>query len=124
MLAGRDGRRRDGSVRRHRARAAAAFARRGSAVQAILGQRFIAPILDRLLARKAWEGQFSEQPLPEGRDDNLYRPVPGDQGAHGRFDAQAIDNSAQHWANTHRGAIAAAAATLLGAGLLLSRYKR
>jgi NAD(P)-dependent dehydrogenase (short-subunit alcohol dehydrogenase family) len=92
------------------------------AVQAILGQRFIAPLLDRMLARKAWEGQFSEAPLPPEREDNLYRPVPADQGMHGRFDAVAVRASAQHWANTHRGVLAFAA--LLGAGALLSCYKR
>ena len=91
------------------------------AVQAILGQRFLAPLLDRWLARKAWEGQFSEAPLPEGREDNLHRPVPVDHGAHGRFDAKAVGTSLQHWANTHRGLVAALAAgtalTLLAARL-------
>jgi NAD(P)-dependent dehydrogenase (short-subunit alcohol dehydrogenase family) len=94
----------------------------GPAVQAILGQRFIAPLLDRLLARKAYEGQFSDAPLPAGRQDNLYAAVPGDQGAHGRFDAVALDSSAQSWANTHRGLLAAGLA--IGAGLFLKSVSR
>lgn len=86
------------------------------AAQAILGQRFIAPLLDWWLARTAWDGQFGEKPLPEGREDNLYEPVRRDFGMHGRFDAKAHAVSAQNWANTHRvllGALAAAAAFVM-----------
>jgi NAD(P)-dependent dehydrogenase (short-subunit alcohol dehydrogenase family) len=92
-----------------------------AAVQAILGQRFVAPYLDRRLAHEAWDGQFSDEPLPAGRKDNLYEPVPGDAGARGRFDDEARGASVQHWVNTHRGL---AAAALLGLGLLLTRYRR
>ena len=90
------------------------------AVKAILAQRFIAPLLDRMLALRAYEGQFSDAPLPEGRVDNLYRPVRGDAGAHGRFDASAHRWSAQHWMNTHRGLVAAAA---LGLGVMIGRRR-
>lgn len=90
------------------------------AVQAILGQRFVAPLLDRLLARRAYEGQFSEQPPPSGREDNLYQPVEEDRGAHGRFDHLAVSTSGQHWANTHRGLLAAA---LIGLGWLCLRNR-
>ncbi|HVL34753.1 MAG TPA: SDR family oxidoreductase, partial [Burkholderiales bacterium] len=91
------------------------------AVQAILGQRFVAPYLDRRLAHEAWDGQLSDEPLPPGRRDNLWEPVPGDAGAHGRFDSEAIGVSVQHWLNTHRGLVAAA---LLGAGWLVTRATR
>ena len=82
------------------------------AAQAIMAQRLIAPLLDALLARMAYSGQLSDQPIPGGRMDNLYEPVPGDHGAHGRFDAVALASSAHFWITTHRGWIAAA---LLGA---------
>lgn len=59
------------------------------AVEAVLGNMFIPAILDRYLARKAWNGQFSPEPLPPGRPDNLYQPANADFGAHGRFDAEA-----------------------------------
>jgi MYXO-CTERM domain-containing protein len=91
-------------------------------VQAIVGQRFIAPFLDRLLARTAYEGQFSDEPLPAGREDNLHSPIPGDAGMHGRFSAQARALSPQHWANTHRGALAAAGLLAL-AGVLSWRRR-
>jgi NAD(P)-dependent dehydrogenase (short-subunit alcohol dehydrogenase family) len=65
------------------------------AVEAVLGNMLIPGVLDRYLARKAWDGQFSAEPLPPGRPDNLYRPRPGDFGAHGRFDAEAHATSWQ-----------------------------
>ena len=83
------------------------------AVQAILGQRIIPGALDHYLARTAVDGQHTYEPLPPGRRDNLYQPVAGDHGAHGRFDAQAVDHSMQVWANTHRWLIA-------GAGLAMA----
>lgn len=65
------------------------------AVKAILATRLVPGLLDRLLAKRAWSGQLTDEPLPAGRRDNLYRPVPGDRGAHGRFDARAKADSWQ-----------------------------
>jgi hypothetical protein len=79
------------------------------AVQAILGTKFFPGLLDRLLGRTAVAGQQTDEPLPAGRPDNLYQPVAGDHGAHGRFDAQAHSASAQWWANKHRAILIAAA---------------
>jgi NAD(P)-dependent dehydrogenase (short-subunit alcohol dehydrogenase family) len=67
--------------------------------QAILGTRIAPGLLDRIFARLAFKGQLS--PLPPATHDNLYRPLPGDRGAHGRFDAQAKKSSAHLWAATH-----------------------
>lgn len=75
------------------------------AVQAILGTRVIAGFLDRMLAFSAYEGQEGKKPVSPTRRDNLYEPVPGDHGAHGRFDKQAVTWSAQLWLNTHRWAM-------------------
>jgi len=79
------------------------------AVKAILGQRVVPGMLDRLLAREGYSGQHTDEPLPAGRRDNLYAPVAGDHGAHGRFDARAKSRSLQVELNLHRGAIAASA---------------
>ena len=92
------------------------------ALQAMLGNKVIPGLLDRKLAADAVEGQQSDEPMPEGRDDNLYTPVRQPHRTHGRFDAQAIANSAQFWLTTHRGAVAAAA--LGAAALLLGRRRR
>lgn len=85
------------------------------AVQAILGTRTFPGFLDRLLGHRAVEGQQDAEPLPEGRLDNLWTPVPGDFGARGRFDGVAHDGSMQFWFNTRRGVLLVAALALLGA---------
>jgi hypothetical protein len=41
-------------------------------VQAILGTRLVPGFLDRLLGRTAVDGQHTDEPLPPGRQDNLY----------------------------------------------------
>jgi NAD(P)-dependent dehydrogenase (short-subunit alcohol dehydrogenase family) len=91
------------------------------AVQAILGQRVIPGALDRYLAHTAVDGQHTDEPLPPDRRDNLYEPVVGDHGAHGRFDAQAAVSSAQLWADTHRWLVGAAALAMLALGALMKR---
>lgn len=92
------------------------------AVEAILGTRLVPRFLDRRLAYEAYSGQHTEQPVSPRRDDNLYAPVPGDHGAHGRFDAQAVHSSLQLWFDLHRralGAVLVVAATI--AALAMSR---
>ena len=90
------------------------------AVQAILGTKIIPGVLDRMLGRTAVDGQHTDEPLPPGRRDNLWQPVPGDHGAHGRFDALAHAHSTQAWMTTHRAATLgfAAIGALLAAKLL------
>jgi hypothetical protein len=91
------------------------------AVKAILGTKLIPGLLDCLLASKAYRGQQTNEPLVRGRRDNLYAAVPGDHGAHGRFDARAKRHSIQAWLSTHRAAALAAGGLALGAALLASR---
>jgi short-subunit dehydrogenase len=62
-------------------------------VKAIVGQRIAPGVLDRYLARHAWEAQQTDD-LPAGHaprhfEDNLDAPLPGDRGAHGPFDERA-----------------------------------
>jgi NAD(P)-dependent dehydrogenase (short-subunit alcohol dehydrogenase family) len=83
------------------------------AVQAILGTKVFPGLLDRLLGRTAVDGQHTDEPLPPGRRDNLYTPVPGDHGAHGRFDAQAHRSSVQWTLNQHRNYVLVAAAFMV-----------
>ncbi|HEY0821273.1 MAG TPA: SDR family oxidoreductase, partial [Rhizobacter sp.] len=89
------------------------------AVQAILGTRLIPGLLDLMLGRTAVDGQHTDEPLPPGRRDNLHEPVPGDHGAHGRFDRQSRDFSLQLWLTLHRSTIALGVAGVLAAGLAL-----
>jgi hypothetical protein len=57
------------------------------------------------------------------RPDNLYEPVPGGRGAHGRFDERAKSSSPQLWADTHRGLLAGALVAVT-AGVLISSELR
>jgi len=82
-------------------------------LEAVYGDYLASSLLDRYLAATAVSGQQADEPVSPERRDNLYQPVPGDRGAHGRFDATAHTRSPQLWATTHRG-------TLMGAGLALA----
>ncbi|HET9651927.1 MAG TPA: SDR family oxidoreductase, partial [Usitatibacter sp.] len=93
------------------------------AAKAILANKFLPGLLDRILARRGYDGQHTDEPLPPGRRDNLYAPVPGDHGAHGRFDARAKPVSTQLWLSTHRTLLALGAVALLAAGTLASRRR-
>ena len=91
------------------------------AVQAILGTRLAASLLDRYLAWSAYEGQLAPAPLPSQYRDNLFEAVPGDHGARGRFSEGALSFSFQDWLNGHRWTmVGAALAALLVLGLGLA----
>jgi NAD(P)-dependent dehydrogenase (short-subunit alcohol dehydrogenase family) len=57
-------------------------------LQAILGTMVLPGTLDRLMERKAWDGQMTEEPEP-GHPDNLFDPVPGAHRTDGRFSDRA-----------------------------------
>jgi NAD(P)-dependent dehydrogenase (short-subunit alcohol dehydrogenase family) len=90
------------------------------AAEAILGQRVLPGWLDHRLARTAVDGQQTDQPLAPGRADNLDRPVEGDRGAHGRFDAEATASSVQFELTAHRALAGGLAA--LGLVFVLVRW--
>ena len=82
----------------------------GTTVAARWAQRLIPGLVDRYLARHAWEGQLSPTEREDpSRPSNLWGPVAGDWRAHGRFDDRAVARSGQLWLTTHRGWLAAAA---------------
>jgi NAD(P)-dependent dehydrogenase (short-subunit alcohol dehydrogenase family) len=91
------------------------------AMKAIVADKLASGLLDRQLARSAVEGQYDDTALAADRRDNLFEPVAGDHGAHGRFGDKARTASPQLWASMHRGWIAAAlglgAAAALTVGL-------
>jgi len=74
-------------------------------VKAIIGNRLFPGLLDHYLAQAAFEAQQTEEPEDPNRPFNLYEPVPGDHGAHGRFDAKAHTGSPQLWTDLHRNAL-------------------
>ncbi len=77
-------------------------------VQAILGDKFIPGLLDHYLAWVGYDSQQTEEPIPPNRPDNLYKPLPGDFGARGKFSDRAHDYSIHYWINRYRGWLALA----------------
>ncbi len=57
----------------------------------IVAARLVPGLIDRAMASKGYTAQLTTTPMPTS-DGNLFEPAPGgDQGSHGRFDAQASD---------------------------------
>jgi NAD(P)-dependent dehydrogenase (short-subunit alcohol dehydrogenase family) len=77
------------------------------AVKAVVGNRIAPGLMDRLMARQAWSGQFSGQPKAIDRKSNLMVPRDEhrDAGARGRFDRRASKRSWQLEFTMHRRAI-------------------
>ena len=64
-------------------------------VKAVEGNKIVAGYIDRKLAREAFTGQQSSEPVSPDYKDNLWQPAPGNWGAHGRFDRVARWKSTQ-----------------------------
>lgn len=73
-----------------------------STVQAILGNRVAPALLDRMMSKKAWDGQFMDTEIAADRPDNLFGPVDGLHRTHGAFDDRAKAESRQFWFERHR----------------------
>ena len=50
------------------------------------GQKLSPRAGDLVLLRNGWKGQHTGEPKPVDSPDNLFEPLPGDPGVHGRFD--------------------------------------
>jgi short-subunit dehydrogenase len=59
-----------------------------STVKAIVANRLLPGLLDRLLGWTGYSSQLSDKPVTEA-PGNLFDPVPGPFGSHGRFDERA-----------------------------------
>src|SRR5438477_7017149 len=53
------------------------------------GQKLSPRAGDWMLRRMGWKNQHTDEAKPVDSPDNLFEPLPGDPGAHGRFDGQA-----------------------------------
>ncbi|MGW2374229.1 MULTISPECIES: SDR family oxidoreductase [Kitasatospora] len=90
----------------------------GGSTAATLVANALAPgLLDRYLARTGIDSQQDDGPRPPEERANLWAPgdASHDHGAHGRFDGEAREHSAQLWASQHHGLLAAGGAVLAGA---------
>jgi len=94
-------------------------------VKAILGNRVAPGLIDRYLAEAGYTGQLTDQPSDPWAPGNLFAPVPGPYGAHGRFDDRARTGSWEMFTSRHRyaAAVVAAAGVLAGVGMLMRRLQ-
>jgi NAD(P)-dependent dehydrogenase (short-subunit alcohol dehydrogenase family) len=86
-------------------------------VGAIWVDKIASPLLDVYLARTGIDGQQTDELADPNRPNNLWQPVPGDHGAHGRFGDRTLHASPQTWINERLPAVALAVAC--GAAFLL-----
>jgi NAD(P)-dependent dehydrogenase (short-subunit alcohol dehydrogenase family) len=91
--------------------------------KALWGQKLSPRAGDLLLLRTGWTSQHTRELKPQDSPDNLFEPMPGDPGAHGRFDDRARESTAWTWLRLHRGAMGAGA-TLATMGLLAAFWGR
>lgn len=94
-----------------------------STVMTIVGNWFAPWLVDRYLAKTAYDGQQTDQPI-DGRPDDLDAPLDEteDRGTYGPFDDEAWERSPQAILSRHRGAIAVAG--LAGAAAALAAGRR
>jgi NAD(P)-dependent dehydrogenase (short-subunit alcohol dehydrogenase family) len=103
-----------------------------TSVFSILGQRVAPGLMDLYLGRTGYDDQIEPDdvssyppldPAPEEnvgrRPDNLFQPVPGDVGAHGRFDGRSRGGSPQLQATLHRKWLAVALGATVGIAALV-----
>ena len=86
-------------------------------VIAIWANRLAAGFADWYLAKTGYSSQLLHEVSPADAPANLFHPVPGDYGAHGRFTDRERRTSQEMFFVRHRGA-AIAAVMVLGAGAL------
>ena len=98
------------------ARRCSSACRRSRRCGATRSRRACSTIISRATGFKSQQRPERGQP---DRKDNLFEPVAGDHGAHGSFDAEAVDSSAELWITEHKkelGLAALGAAAVAGVG--------
>jgi NAD(P)-dependent dehydrogenase (short-subunit alcohol dehydrogenase family) len=97
----------------------------GSTAVAISGNKVAPGLGDWYLGKTGVNSQLTPEPVDPNAPHNLYEPLPGDHGAHGKFDHLAHDFSLQWWLDQHRGWLAVGGVLgLLGGLFLMKRGQR
>ncbi|MGE3275464.1 MAG: SDR family oxidoreductase [Vicinamibacterales bacterium] len=91
-------------------------------LRAIAGARFAPAIAEAYLARNGYDSQQTDQPEDPSRPDNLYAPVSGPYGMHGRFSDEATHRSPQQALSRHRGWLVTAGVALATAAAVVSLW--
>jgi short-subunit dehydrogenase len=92
-------------------------------IRAILANRIAPGLIDRYLSGAGYSGQLTVQPSDPEAPGNLFAPVAGQYGAHGRFDSLARRDSAEMFTTYHRNALWAAVAAGLACGAIALALK-
>lgn len=93
-------------------------------IVAILANRIAPGIADWYLAKDGYTGQMTNEPKPLDAPGNLFLPVAGDYGAHGRFGNRSRGESWEMFTSRHRDVVTLGViglAFLAGRRLLRSR---
>ena len=61
------------------------------------GQKLSPRAGDLILLRNGWKGQHTQELKPTSSPDNLFEPIAGDPGTHGRFDDRSRATPAWTW---------------------------
>ena len=91
------------------------------------GQKLSPRAGDLMLLRMGWKGQHTDEDKPIDSPDNLFDTLPGDPGAHGRFDAKSRRTTLWTSLRLRRRLVGAAAAAAVVAGsveVMASRNRR
>jgi hypothetical protein len=80
------------------------------------GQKLAPRFGDAILRRNGWKSQATGEPKPTSAPDNLFETVPGDPGAHGRFDERARNSTLWTSLRLRRWLVGASAAAAAAAG--------
>ena len=90
-------------------------------VTAIWGNKFASGLLDRYLAWSGYDSQQTDAPADPDRPHNLWAPLAGDHGAHGRFGRRAAERSPQTWLNEHLPFVGMLTAGAIGLAAFVTR---
>jgi NAD(P)-dependent dehydrogenase (short-subunit alcohol dehydrogenase family) len=93
--------------------------------KAVISTMVLPDWLDRLMSRRAWDGQMTGEPASGDRTGNLVEAPPGDPGSRGRFDARSSPRVAALSGDAVRASLAAlfvSAGAIVVAGIM--RRKR
>ena len=95
-----------------------------STAATILANKFVAPLLDRYLARTGFASQQTDEEVGPDRPSNLWEPVDGggghDHGSHGEFDDHAHHLSPELWASHHARTMTAVGGAAVGAAVVMA----
>lgn len=93
-----------------------------STYKTILGNKVAPAYLDKYLAETAFKGQQTDEKEKPDRENNLWKPIPGDHGAKGNFDTTAMHFSPLFTAKKYKWLTAASVGMIaFGVGFLINK---